>query len=153
MLAVKSFLEDNQLFSVSFESYSFRPRFLRNFPTDGARACVFESDENGKPTKCIFYTNDSAQVEKCTEFRTEGGGLWKTDRDTIKKIYNEYDNFLKIGLTPVMFISLNNNRTIFEGMIGVGSEYPFTDGSLAEEFYVSGIQTIFFFDKENSVIA
>ncbi len=148
--AVKQFFSDCG-FSMDFRSDSQRPRFLRNFPVAGARACVFNSDEQQKPKNYIFYTTDINIIQMCSQFRTEGGGLWKLDRGVIENIYSEHKAYQNTGLSTVCFVSsdtINKNDLIFEGMIGLGREYPFADGELAEEFFVSGIHTILFLDKE-----
>ncbi len=148
LTAAKIFLEENNLNNIDAALDSRKPKFLRNFPVPGSRACVFETDDLGRPTRCIFYTKELRLAERCTEFRTEGGGLWKTDPKIIERVCSGYSSFEDVGLSPILFISLDNDRFVFEGMIGVGQEYPFADGNLAEEFTVSGIHPIVFFDKE-----
>jgi hypothetical protein len=149
MHAVKSFIKYNG-YAIDFDNNSCRPKFLKNYPIEGARACVFESDNNGKPSHCTFYANNLTSIEHCTEFRTEGGGLWKIDGTIVEHIRSGYNEFRNVGLSPIIFISIINNRYIFEGMVAVGREYPFADGALAEEFAVSGIQTILFVDNEKT---
>lgn len=149
MISLKAFLRDNHFIDFERASKIQRPKFLKNFPIVGSRACVFDFDEHGKPMNCIFYTEDSSLIEKCTEFRTEGGGIWKADADIIERIYSEHKVFVNVGLSPVIFMTYNQNHLIFEGMVGIGKEFPFADGTLFEEFSVSGIQPIVFIEKEN----
>ena len=149
MLALKSFLSNNHLVDFESTAISTKPKFLKNFPIAGSRACVFDFEDGGKPINCIFYLSDLSLLGKCTDFRTEGGGVWKTEQDIIERIHSEYNVFKNVGLSPVLFFTYNRDQLIFEGMIGVGREYPFTDGTLFEDFSISGIQSIIFLDKEN----
>ena len=148
MIAFKDYLIENNC-EIDAKSYSTRPKFLRNYPTKGARSCVWEFDNDGRPTRYLFYTAVPSIISNCSKFRTEGGCLWDFDNSCIEKVYSEYRLYKDNNLSPTIFISSNNSELIFEGMIGVGAEYPFFDGNLAEEFAISAICPILFLDKEN----
>ena len=150
ILAIKSFLNDSS-FQFSKEVRSDKPRMLRNYPLPGAKACVFKSDEQGRPVEFLSFSKDSTLLAKCVKFRAEGGALWTLNEKDFFGIRTAFEEYSTLGLKIVSFYSSDpyDGDLIFEGLVGVGQEYPFADGELNEEFSVSGIQPILFYDKEN----
>ena len=149
--AIKAFYAAN-LPHIEASDTTLRPYFLKDFPHSGSKACVFKADDNKKPIRYIFYTEAITTIEKCTHFRTEGGGLWKIDSTIINNCYSEYERHKAAGLCDIFFFSVDENvdsGMVFEAMIGLGREFPFADGALAEEFAVSGIHPILFLENEN----
>ena len=150
--AVKDFLKNNYS-SSEFKQSSDRPFFLKDFPYVGARACVLKSDEKKNPISYIFYTDDPSVIEKCSQFRTEGGGLWKLDDTIVENCYKEHQAHTAAGLHDICVFSCDKTDSdgmIFEALLGSGREFPFADGNLAEEFVISGINPILFLENETS---
>ena len=148
--AVKAFLAGT-FPHIESQATSVRPYFLKDFPFLGSKACVFKADDNKKPVSYIYYTEDISLITKCTHFRTEGGGLWKIDSTIVDNCYSEYQRHKAAGLHDIFFFSADDadgDGMVFEAMVGSGREYPFADGTLAEEFSVSGIHPILFLENE-----
>lgn len=125
-------------------------KYLMNYPIAGARSCVFEFDTNGLPIRYIARSNDISLLRKCAFFRTEGGGVWRIDNDTIKRIADYFDSCVRDGLDTHLYISRENlsEKPIFEGIIAVGEEFPYADGCLTDDFTDSGILPILVLEDE-----
>lgn len=147
---IKSFIDQ---FPNVYNSFANPPeRFLNNFPDSGLRSCVLKSNDKGFPIKYIVHSNNINLLDRCSKFRIEGGGIWKIENDEIQRIKSKYNEYLKLGLKTISFYSSDdsvNDQLIFEGIIALGSEYPFADGKLKSELTESGIQSILFLESEN----
>ena len=136
----------------SERSIETRPKFIKNFPVSGARSCVYEFDGNGMPISYITKLTDLTLIQSCTAFRTEGGGLWKLEDKDLAEIQSVFDEYRSSAtLEPTVFYSHNkaNNALIFEGIIGVGQEYPYSNGDLSEALLEAGVQPVLILEEEN----
>ena len=126
------------------------PKYLRNYPIEGARSCVFEFD-NKLPTCYISRSDDIIMLRKCGFFRTEGGGIWEIDNNVIDRITDYFNACIRDGLNAYIYISRENSvdKPIFEGIVALGEEFPYADGYLSEDFFESGILPILVLESEN----
>lgn len=146
---IKNYLES---FGVTAKySNPVSAKYLRNYPMDGARACVYEFDSNGIPCRYIARSSDIIMLRKCAFFRTEGGGIWKIDNEVLNRIVAYFDDCIKDGLDAYIYVSRENasGKPIFEGIVAVGDEFPYADGYLSDDFSESGITPILIFENEN----
>ena len=129
-----------------------RTKFVKNFPINGARSCVFEFDDEGLPVSYITKATDISLIHSCTSFRTEGGGLWKLEEKDVAEIVNcfeKYNSF--VSLEPTVFYSYNktDKQLIFEGIVAVGQEYPYQNGDLSEALLEAGVHPVLVLEDEN----
>ena len=129
-----------------------KPRILRNFPVQDAKSYVFDSDQNGSPLKYIVSSGDTVLLQRCSRMRGEGGQTVRLSQSEADKIQLEFEEYKALNMRAVVIFSSDSAKDkslVFEGMLAIGSEYPFAGGELREEFNLSGIQPILYFDKEN----
>lgn len=151
--AVRAFLRDNCT-ALSDISLKDRPRIKNGYPCNGARACVFDADEKGSPSKYIAVSSEISILDKCKLIRTEGDCLWQTDPACMQNAVERYTDYIDHGLRPYFFVSSDQNGSqIFEGMIALGIEYPFSDGALGEELAMSGIHPVLVLRNESKACA
>ncbi len=148
--AIMTFLNETGIKSQD-KDYRSKPRIVKNYPIAGSRACVFEADDDGRPTHYTACLADPAILDKCQMMRTEGGGLWKLETQTFNNIMERYSSYLAIGLKAYIFVSAypGERGMVFEGIVAVGNEYPFANGELSEELAVSCIHPILVLNEEN----
>jgi hypothetical protein len=90
-------------------------------------------------------------LKKCVSSRSEGGATWVLDNEERGKILSVFEEYSELGLKVLAYYSSEseNGELVFEGLVACGQECPFTDGALIEEFSVSGIHPILYYEKEN----
>lgn len=131
---------------------SRRTKFVKNFPINGARSCVFEFDDDGMPISYIAKTKDISLIHSCSSFRTEGGGLWKLDEKDIAEALEYFEKCASsVSLETTVFYSYNKseNQLIFEGIVAVGQEYPYQNGDLCDNLLEAGVLPILVLEEEN----
>ncbi len=131
---------------------SHRAKFLKNFPSKGARSCVFEFDSEGNPNSYIAATSDISLLQQCQAFRTEGGGLWNFSSDDKKEAFEFFIAHSKSEFSkPIAFFSrdFSESKLVFEGIVCIGAEFPYADGEIMENFLEAGIHPILVLEAEN----
>ena len=140
-------------FNNSVSNPSANTKFLRNFPMKDSISCVFEFDSNGNPSSYVVSTRDFNLITRCSYFRTEGGGLWKFSQKDIDEVKMFFDDcFDSDFLTPVAFFSHSAEESgfVFEGIISIGEEFPYSDGETIDNLLEAGIQPILVLETENN---
>lgn len=129
-----------------------RTKFIKNFPINGARSCVFEFDDEGLPISYIAKTTDVSLIHSCSAFRTEGGGLWKLEEKDVAEIvdcFNKYTSFVSLDVSVFYSYSKSHKQLIFEGIIAVGQEFPYQNGDLSDALLEAGVHPVLVLEEEN----
>lgn len=129
-----------------------RTKFVKNFPINGARSCVFEFNDEGLPVSYITKATDISLIHFCTSFRTEGGGLWKLEEKDVTEIVNcfeKYNSFVSLDPTVFYSYSKTDKQLIFEGIVAVGQEYPYQNGDLSEALLEACVHPVLVLEDEN----
>ncbi len=146
---VKRYVSERRLTDAASRNRSKR-KYLRNFPLPGARACVFSADGNS-PTEYVAQCADPGIIDECDCFRTDGGSTWKFDDHSRNRVIDTYNQYCELGLKASLFISKYNDdeMPVFEGILAVGEEYPFCDGSVFVDFADNKVRPILILDSES----
>ena len=96
-------------------------------------------------------TTDLQDALNCQFFRTDGGSTWRFSESTQKNLVESYYEYLDLGLNVYLYTSAdpNNEFRIFEGMIAIGEEYPFSNGEAFSDSLLHNITPVLILESEN----
>lgn len=95
--------------------------------------------------------NTADAVAGCEFFRTDGGSLWRFSEETRQKLFDSYNRYIDLGLKVALFTSIDEQEhgLVFEGMIAIGEEYPFADGTVFSDYTDNGITPVLVLENES----
>lgn len=148
--------DELDLFTLSIETYVSRRNKCDPYERKILSRFVKERNVHTQRKQTAFLpsfieSDDINILYKCGSFRTEGGSQWQFDDTSRQKVVDYYHKYLQLGLKICLFVSVNDEEKIpvFEGMLAIGEEYPFSDGKLYSECKKSGITPVLVLEAEN----
>ncbi len=108
--------------------------------------------KNSNINSITLVTSDTIDAAaNCEYFRTEGGSTWRFSAETRKALFDCYNRYTELGLSVYLFTSFDNQEkiSIFEAMVAIGEEYPFTDGAVFSDCINNGITPVLVLEKES----
>lgn len=112
-----------------------------------------EKNRNITPLPTFFKVDDVETLRHIEYFRTDGGSQWKFDEESLQRLLDHYCRYLDLGLKVYLYLSIDpeSKQQVFEGMVAVGEEYPFSDGKIFAECLENGIAPILILEQENEI--
>ncbi len=97
-----------------------------------------------------FLSAREDSFESFTHFRYFDGSVRPINEERRHEIALAHQKFSKNGLSVFVFMTIiNANEIVFEGLMGVGCEFPYADGELREMMHECGIEPILVLPDEN----
>lgn len=90
-------------------------------------------------------------LKDCDYFRTDGGSLWKFTAESYNALVDRYQQYIDLGLQVYFFTSADDSEqaSVFEGMVALGEEYPFSDGAIFADCIQNEITPVLVLEKES----
>ncbi len=109
-------------------------------------------DKSSPRTSVSLIASDNFDaVVDCEYFRTDGGSLWRFSSETRQALLDRFNRYTELGLKVYLFTSVDDqeHNSIFESMVAIGEEYPFSDGTLFSDYIDNGITPVLVLEKES----
>ena len=110
-----------------------------------------KKDKNGSPSVSLIASESIDVLKGCDYFRTDGGSLWRFSTYTYAALTDRYQHYIDLGLKVYFFTSADDieKASVFEGMVAIGEEYPFSDGAVFAEYVDNEITPVLVLEKES----